>query len=231
VHIPAPDGVKLYIIVFFITFARQFKKHNMHFNAPAFLRHIFPAFVWSFEGETQRVFLTFDDGPRPEVTPWVLDELDKWQAKATFFCLGKNVEMFPDLFREIKARGHATGNHTYSHIKGWGMDTGLYIRDVDFANDLIGSNLFRPPYARIGPNQARMLGERYRVIMWDVLSRDYSRRISGRRCTRNVIKYVKPGSIVVFHDSVKSARNLWEALPRTLHYIYEQGWLCKPIEL
>jgi peptidoglycan/xylan/chitin deacetylase (PgdA/CDA1 family) len=203
----------------------------MHFSAPAFLRHLFPSFIWNFEGETRNVFLTFDDGPRPEVTPWVLDELDKWQAKATFFCLGKNVEMFPDLFREIKTRGHAVGNHSYSHIKGWGMDTSAYIRDVDFANDLIGSNLYRPPYARIGPNQARMLSERYKVIMWDVLSRDYSRRISGKRCARNVIKYVKPGSVVVFHDSVKSARNLWEALPKTLRHIYEQGWQCKPIEL
>jgi peptidoglycan/xylan/chitin deacetylase (PgdA/CDA1 family) len=203
----------------------------MYFSAPKFLRRIFPSFIWTFEGEARNVFLTFDDGPRPEVTPWVLDELDKWQAKATFFCLGKNVEMYPALFQEIKTRGHAVGNHSYSHLKGWGMDTGAYIRDVDFANDLIRSNLYRPPYAQIGPNQARMLSERYKIILWDVLSRDYSRHVSPKHCARNVVKYVKPGSVVVFHDSVKAARNLWTALPATLTHIYAQGWHCKSIEL
>jgi peptidoglycan/xylan/chitin deacetylase (PgdA/CDA1 family) len=207
------------------------KYRNMHFTLSTLLRRIFPSFIWGFESGTPHVFLTFDDGPRPEVTPWVLDELDKWNAKATFYCLGKNVEMFPELFLEIKSRGHATGNHSYSHIKGWGMDTGAYIRDVDFANDLIGSNLYRPPYARIGPNQARVLSERYRVVMWNVLSRDYSRHMSGKRCARRVIRLVKPGSIVVFHDSIKAAQNLWTALPNVIKYIYEQGWQCKPIEL
>ncbi len=203
----------------------------MRFNAPAFLRHLYPSFIWSFDDETEGVFLTFDDGPRPEVTPWVLDQLDKYGAKATFFCLGKNVEMFPELFAEIKKRGHTVGNHSYSHIKGWGTDTGAYVQDVDFAHSLIGGNLYRPPYGRIGPHQGKVLSERYKIIMWNLLSRDYSKRLSRKSCAHNVIKHVKPGSIVVFHDSIKSSRNLWYALPRVLEHIQQQGWKCKAIEL
>jgi len=203
----------------------------MQFNAPAFLRHLYPSFIWSFDDETNGVFLTFDDGPRPEVTPWVLDTLDRYNAKATFFCIGKNVENFPELFNEIKKRGHAVGNHSYSHVKGWGMNTGDYIHDVDFGNSLINSNLYRPPYGRIGPYQGKMLSERYKIIMWNLLSRDYSRSLSEKSCARNVIKNVKPGSIVVFHDSIKSSRNLFYALPLVLKHINSKGWTCKAIEL
>jgi len=203
----------------------------MYFRPPLLLRRIFPTFIWSFPDEQNALYFTFDDGPSPEVTPWVLDQLDKYGAKATFFCLGKNAELHPDLYAEIIRRGHATGNHSYSHIKGWGMDTDAYIHDVDTAAEFIESNLFRPPYGRIGPNQARMLSERYRIIMWDVLSRDYSRSLSGKRCAKNVIRALRPGAVVVFHDSVKSAQNLWYALPRVLQAVQELGWECKRIEL
>jgi len=203
----------------------------MRFKPPKFIQRLFPNFIWDFPHETNTVYLTFDDGPSPEVTPWVLDELDKHQAKATFFCLGKNVEMNPALFSEIKARGHAVGNHSYSHIKGWGMDTGAYLRDVDLAESFIGNNLFRPPYGRIGPHQARMVGERYNIIMWSILSRDYSRNLSGKACAQGVLKYLRPGDIVVFHDSRKSAKNLWQALPAVLEFIHSKGWKCKPIML
>ena len=121
--------------------------------------------MWSFDNETDGIYLSFDDGPRPEGTPWILDQLDRYNAKATFFCIGKNVELYPELYQEILRRGHAVGNHSYSHVKGWGMETGLYVRDIDTASDLIHSNLFRPPYARIGPNQARVLSERYKIVM------------------------------------------------------------------
>jgi peptidoglycan/xylan/chitin deacetylase (PgdA/CDA1 family) len=203
----------------------------MRFHPPILLKRIFPTFIWQFPEETEALFLTFDDGPSPEMTPWVLDQLDKYGAKATFFCLGKNSEMYPELYGEVLKRGHATGNHSYSHIKGWGMDTSDYIRDVDTAAEFIESNLFRPPYGRIGPHQARMLSERYKLIMWDVLSRDYSRSLSGKRCAKNVIKHLRPGAIVVFHDSVKSAQNLWVALPLVLRAIKEMGLKCKKIEL
>ena len=203
----------------------------MHFRPPYIIKQIFPTFIWHFSEQERALFLTFDDGPSPEVTPWVLDQLDKYDAKATFFCLGKNAEMYPDLYAQIVLRGHATGNHSYSHIKGWGMDTGEYIRDVDTAAEFIDSNLFRPPYGRIGPRQAKMLSERYRIIMWDVLSRDYARRLSGKRCAKKVIRDLHPGAIVVFHDSKKSAQNLWHALPLVLHAAQQQGLTCKRIEL
>lgn len=203
----------------------------MHFRPPFILRCIFPTLIWQFPEQENGLFLTFDDGPSPEVTPWVLEQLDMFGAPATFFCLGKNAEMYPQIYAEILHRGHAVGNHSYSHIKGWGMDTGDYIRDVDMAAEFIESNLFRPPYGRIGPHQAKMLSERYKIIMWDVLSRDYSRSLSGRRCAKNVIKHLRPGAVVVFHDSVKSSQNLRYALPLVLQAIQERGWECKRIEL
>ena len=140
-------------------------------------------------------------------------------AKATFFVLGKNVEMYPDLYRRILAAGHKVGNHTYSHQKGWGMSLERYTEDVDFANDLIHSELFRPPYARITPAQARLLGQRYKLVMWDIISRDYNRKLSPRTCLRNVTKYLAPGAIVVFHDSEKAFRNMRYALPLSLIHI------------
>jgi peptidoglycan/xylan/chitin deacetylase (PgdA/CDA1 family) len=203
----------------------------MRIRPPKFVRRLFPSYIWNFPEVADTVYLTFDDGPSPEVTPWVLDQLARYNAQATFFCLGKNVEMHPEVFEAIRQGGHAVGNHSYSHLKGWGMETGAYLRDVEFAESFIGGNLFRPPYARIGPNQARVLSERYKIIMWNVLSRDYSRRLSEKACARGVIKHLRPGDIVVFHDSRKSAKNLWYALPVTLQYIYSKGWKCKAITL
>lgn len=189
-----------------------------------------PELIWELE-DPEGVFLTFDDGPTPGITEWILATLAKYDARATFFVLGKNVEMYPDLYRCIVEAGHRVGNHTYSHQQGWGMSLERYTEDVDFANDLIDSTLFRPPYARITPAQARFLGQRYKLVMWDVLSRDYSRNLSPRACLRNVTRYLAPGSIVVFHDSVKSFRNMRYALPRTLERIRAMGLRCKAIEL
>lgn len=202
----------------------------MLFRPPKFLKRLMPSLIWNLEGEPD-VFLTFDDGPTPEITEWILDELSKYDAKATFFCLGKNVEQYPHLYNKIIEQGHKVGNHTYSHQKGWEMSLERYIEDVDFANQFIHTDLFRPPYGRIKPSQARKLSERYSLIMWDVLSQDYSNLISPRKCLRNVTKYVKGGSIVVFHDSNKSFRNLRYALPRALEHIHKQGLKCKSIEL
>ena len=203
----------------------------MKIRPPKIIKKLFPTFIWNFPNEKDGIFLTFDDGPRPEVTPWVLDLLDKYEAKATFFCIGKNVELFPELFEEVKSRGHAVGNHSYSHVKGWGMKTGDYVRDIDIAGDMIRSNLFRPPYARIGTNQARVLKERYKAIMWNILSRDYNRSLSGKACANNVIPHIEAGDIIVFHDSINCAPNLFEALPLVLEAIKEKGLICKKIEL
>ncbi len=177
------------------------------------------------------VFLTFDDGPTPGVTEWVLETLGRFDAKATFFALGKNAEQYPQTFARILEAGHRVGNHTYSHQKGWGMSLRRYVEDIDFAAQIVHSDLFRPPYGRITPKQLRVLGERYNLIWWDVLSRDYSSLITPRQCVRRVLKRVRPGSIVVFHDSLKASRRLKYALPRVLEYIYESGWRCSSIEI
>lgn len=203
----------------------------MHIRPPGFIRKMYPSFIWNFPEERDGLFLTFDDGPSPEVTPWVLDRLYEYGARATFFCIGKNVELFPALFEDIRAKGHAVGNHSYSHVKGWGLDADTYMRDVAMADDLIGSNLFRAPYARITPSQGRLISERYYTVMWSVLSRDYARNLSGRQCAENVLPYLEPGAIIVFHDSVKCERNLRYALPRVLDAIYKKGLICKPIIL
>ena len=147
----------------------------MRLKPPKIIRRLMPDLIWEID-DAEGVFLTFDDGPTPGVTEWILATLDKYDAKATFFVLGKNVEMYPDLFRRIVDAGHRVGNHTYSHQKGWGMSLERYTEDVDFANDFIHSNLFRPPYARITPAQTRLLAQRYELVMWDILSRDYNRR-------------------------------------------------------
>ena len=203
----------------------------MLFKPPGFIKRLMPSLVWNMAGEKD-VFLTFDDGPTPGVTEWVIETLAKYDAKATFFCLGKNVEQYPQTYMRILEAGHKPGNHTYSHQKGWRMSAERYVEDVDFAAQLIHSDLFRAPYGRIKPSQARVLSERYNMVMWDVLSRDYSSVITPRQCVKNVTKYVKPGSIVVFHDSHKSNRNLRYALPRVLDYIYnEKGLKCSSIEL
>jgi len=199
-------------------------------SASSILRKFYPSFTWNFPNEQRGVFLTFDDGPNPETTPWVLETLGQYNAKGTFFCLGKNVEQHPDTFRLIREAGHAVGNHTYSHQKGWGMNTGAYVEDVDLGDTFIRSHLFRPPYGRIGPSQARVLGERYKIIMWDVLSRDYNSRVSRTRCANTVINEAKPGSIVVFHDSKKAMKNLSYALPTSLDFFAKQGWETKIIE-
>lgn len=203
----------------------------VNLSPPRFFQNFFPNLIWNFPNEQEGVFLTFDDGPTRNVTPWVLDQLAKYNARATFFCLGKNIELNPDIFGRIVAEGHTVGNHTYSHLRGWGTANGQYVQDVDFANGYMKSRLFRPPYGRIKPAQFRILKQRYRVIMWDVLSMDYSKRVSPRRVVSNVVNHLHPGAIIVFHDSLKAERNLRYALPRVLEAIQNKGLKFKAIEI
>lgn len=201
----------------------------INLSPPHFFQKFFPNVIWNFPSETDGVFLTFDDGPTRDVTPWVLEQLKKYNAKATFFCLAKNVEMNPDIYKQILADGHSVGNHSYSHIKGWSTDTSQYMQDIIYANSFIKSNLFRPPYGRITTRQLLLLRHRYKIILWDVLSMDYSKRVSPRKVANYVLNNVHPGAIVVFHDSVKAQRNLKYALPRVLEGITEKGLVLKPI--
>jgi peptidoglycan/xylan/chitin deacetylase (PgdA/CDA1 family) len=180
--------------------------------------------TWDLKGENREVYLTFDDGPTPVVTPWVLNQLDRANAKATFFCLGRNVDKYPELYRQILASGHSVGNHSYSHLKGFRSRVSRYMDDIRLASGLIDSKLFRPPYGRILPGQVNAVLQEYDIIMWDVLSIDYNTGLSGERVYQNVIRNVKEGSIIVFHDSDKAADNLQYALPRTLEFLMQEGY-------
>ena len=202
----------------------------MRIRPPKFIRKIFPYLIWDIEDE-RGVYLTFDDGPTPYVTEWILAMLKRYDAKATFFVLGKNVELYPDLYAKILAEGHAVANHTYSHQRGVRMSLERYLEDVDFAADLVQSNLFRPPYARITLSQLRALALRYKIVMWSIISRDYNRKITKERCLQEVLPHLRPGSIILFHDSEKAFENMSYALPRTLERIKELGLKCKVIEL
>ncbi len=202
----------------------------MKITPPRFLRKLYPDMIWEIN-DPNGIFLTFDDGPTPGITEWILDTLKRYDAKATFFVLGKNVEMYPDLYQKSLDAGHKVGNHTYSHQKGWGMPLEKYIEDVDFAESLVRTDLFRPPYARVTPSQMRAVGQRYKIIMWNILSRDYTSTISPEECSRGVVKHLEGGSIIAFHDSEKSFRNMSYALPRVLQKAKELGLKCKIIEL
>lgn len=178
--------------------------------------------TWEID-DPEGVYLTFDDGPTPGITEYILDDLRKYEAKATFFCLGKNVESYPALFESIIAEGHKAGNHTYSHLKGWKTPTKDYIEEIRFSNRFVDSDLFRPPYGRITRWQAKELQKEYRLIMGNIVSQDYSPVITPEKCLDNVIKHVRPGSIIVFHDSLKAEKNMRYALPRTLDHIASAG--------
>ncbi|MBR2368424.1 MAG: polysaccharide deacetylase family protein [Alistipes sp.] len=202
----------------------------MRINPPGIIRRLFPEMIWSID-DSEGIYLTFDDGPTPGVTEWILNTLDRYNAKATFFVLGKNVELYPDLYQMIIARGHKVGNHTYSHQKGWHMSLERYIEDVDLAADMVHSELFRPPYAQITPAQLRSVAQRYRVVMWSILSRDYNRHISPKKCLRGTIGDLRGGDIISLHDSAKSFRNTSYVLPALLRKAKELGLECKILEL
>lgn len=180
--------------------------------------------TWDLRNNEKILYLTFDDGPTPGITRKVLDILDSRQAKGTFFCLGRNVERHPEDFREIIRRGHAVGNHSYSHLKGWKTPSREYYEDIILAGHFIRSKLFRPPYGQIRRSQIRHLGKEYRIIMWEVMSHDYEARISKERSLKALLRYTKPGSILVFHDSVKAWPKLEFILPRFIDHFSAKGF-------
>lgn len=171
-----------------------------------------------------KVYLTFDDGPIPESTPWILDVLDKYGVKATFFMVGQNVERYPELFKEIITHGHQPGNHTLHHIRGLNVSAQDYLNDVEGGEKLTASELIRPPHGYLTPSQLKALKNRYRVVMMDVLTRDYSKRVDAKRVVENVKKYTRDGSIIVFHDSLKSIGKLKTALPESIAWLKGQGY-------
>jgi peptidoglycan/xylan/chitin deacetylase (PgdA/CDA1 family) len=210
--------------------------HKYFIKTPWFVKKIFPSYVWDLSAADGSIYLSFDDGPHPEITSWVLDELKKYDAKATFFCIGKNAEQHPKIYQRILDEGHATGNHSYSHVNGWKTTDEKYIDDVTAAATYIQSNLFRPPYGRIKSTQAKMLVAKKElklknIIMWDVLSADFDQSFTPQQCLSNVIRNTSAGSIIVFHDSEKAFHNLQFALTGTLEFAREMNYRCKKIEL
>ncbi len=199
---------------------------------PLLYRLLFPEAIWRIKRRSRKVvYLTFDDGPIPEVTPWVLDVLDKENVKATFFMVGDNVRRHPELYEEIKRRGHSYGNHTMHHVQGMKTSTRAYLRDIEEADALIDSSLFRPPHGIMRWAQSRALRNHYNIVMYDLVTRDYDPSIRPDKILRNVMDYVRNGSIIVFHDSLRSERNLRYALPLAIKWFKKEGYEFLPIDM
>lgn len=204
-------------------------------KTPWFIKKIFPQYLWSFKTTEKELFLTFDDGPHPTATLFVLEQLKKHKAKATFFCVGKNVISHPEIFDQIIAEGHAVGNHSFSHLNGWKTQDEIYLTDIGEASKKINSHLFRPPYGRITSFQAKNLApvmrqENPKVIMWDVLSADFDLKVTPEQCLNNVVMNSTKGSIIVFHDSEKAFPKLEYALPKVLTFFADLGYKFRAIE-
>ncbi|UEG53994.1 polysaccharide deacetylase family protein [Mucilaginibacter daejeonensis] len=196
-------------------------------KTPWLLKKLYPQLIWNMNRERRVIYLTFDDGPIPVVTPFVLETLKKYNAKATFFCIGDNISKHPDIYQQLIADGHAIGNHTYNHLKGWETDDNTYVQNFQKASDLMLTSLFRPPYGRIKRSQIRQLKALQpdlRIIMWDVLSGDFDTTLKPANCLKGVLKYTSNGAIVVFHDSLKAFERLEYVLPRALEEWAKAGF-------
>ncbi|MDR2859750.1 MAG: polysaccharide deacetylase family protein [Mediterranea sp.] len=191
---------------------------------PQLVRALYPRAVWRMDATKKVVYLTFDDGPIPEVTPWVLELLDKYEVKATFFMVGDNAYKYPEICRKVIDNGHRIGNHTYNHIRGSEYLSENYLANVEKANELLKTDLFRPPHGDMRRKQYFVLASHYRIIMWDLVTRDYNNKLDGEEVFRKVKKYVRNGSIITFHDSLKAEKNMKYALPHSIEWLQQQGF-------
>ena len=194
---------------------------------PLLLRWIYPRALWRMDKNEKAVYLTFDDGPIPNITPWVLDLLDQYGIKATFFMVGDNVRKHPEEFRMVVERGHRIGNHTFNHIRGFEYLSQNYLANTDKANEYLHTDLFLPPQAHMRWVQYHVLKKKYRIVMWDLVTRDYSKRLTGPQVLAKVKKYARNGSIITFHDSIKSEPRLKYALPRAIEWLLAEGYTFK----
>ncbi len=201
-------------------------------KTPWLIKKLFPVGIWDIPAAANSIYLTFDDGPHPQITPFVLEELRKYNAKATFFCIGNNVEKYKDTYEAILQQDHAVGNHTQDHLNGWNTSDDVYIKNIRQAQQHIQSNLFRPPYGRIKRRQAALLRKLFpemKIIMWNVVSADFDTNINSEKCTRNVLKHTKAGSMLVFHDSEKAFPRLLKTLPVVIKELSERGFVFEKI--
>jgi peptidoglycan-N-acetylglucosamine deacetylase len=203
-------------------------------KTPFWLKKLYPTCLWNYppDADGKKIYLSFDDGPHAAATPFVLDQLKKYNAKASFFCIGKNVIEETEIYKRILMEGHRVGNHTFNHLNGWKTDSKIYLQNIEKARELIDSDLFRPPYGRASAFQIRNLIDKlhYKVVMWDVLSGDFDPSVSGKVAAERVIRKSRSGSIVVFHDSTKAFPVMQEALPLTLAYFYGEGYSFETIK-
>jgi len=200
------------------------KINKLVVNPTGLVNSIYPKAIWNIKTEEKVLYLTFDDGPVPILTEKVLDILDKYDAKASFFCVGENVKKFQPLFNEINDRNHLTGNHTYSHLNGWKTGARKYIKNINWADSIIKSEYFRPPYGKLNFLSYNYISNKFKVIMWDVLSKDFDKRLSPQNCFEIVKRFAKPGSIIVFHDNYKAEKNMLYCLQKTLDFYSESGY-------
>ena len=196
----------------------------MTIQFPRILRPFMGELTWRKNPSEKVMYLTFDDGPVPEVTPLVLDILDKYKVKATFFCVGENVQKYPEIYADVISRGHKTGNHTFNHLKGYSASVEEYVENVLKASEYIESKLFRPPYGRITPKQLKQLSPLYEVIMWDFITHDYNRNLPPATILKTVKRYARNGAIVVFHDSIKAKINVLTILPLAIEFLINEGF-------
>lgn len=203
--------------------------YDLRVRLPRFFTALFKNAVWRMDEYKRVVYLTFDDGPVPGITPWVLDLLEKEDIKATFFCVGENVMKYPEVYQQILDAGHSVGNHTFNHLKGIKNSDKHYFSNIDKAGNYIDSDLFRPPHGLLKASQYNYLKTRYRIIMWDLISCDYDRSYKPEKVISNVVDYVRSGSIITFHDSEKAKVNIMKALPASIRWMKEQGYRFEAI--
>lgn len=206
-------------------------------KTPGLLKSIYPDCLWKIDTNENKIYLTFDDGPIPDITPFVLSELKKWNAKATFFCIGKNIQSHTEIYRQIIAEGHRTGNHTYDHLNGWNVSDAQFYENIEQCQSLLDSlgstsntKLFRPPYGKLKPAQYKYLKRKYQIVMWDVLTFDFDLKISAQKVLENAIKNTESGSIIVMHDSLKAMHKVTFSLPKFLEFFTAKGFTFERIE-
>jgi peptidoglycan-N-acetylglucosamine deacetylase len=205
---------------------------NYLVKTPRLLKAAYSSCIWHIRQNNNSVYFTFDDGPHPEVTPYVLQQLEKYNAKATFFCIGKNVKSYEQVYQQVQDAGHTIGNHTFNHFNGFKVQNEDYLLNIARAGEVIKSDLFRPPYGRITPSQIKLIKHHYpqmKIVMWDVLTGDFDVNLSPEACLKHTLKAVEPGSIIVFHDSAKAEKRLRYVLPKLLEHCSNKGWQMKAL--